>query len=111
MPCIISHHPPPPAGGARWLQGLSLPANIGDVDSALFHSQYTKYRAAVAGSGSGSGSGSGGDWHNVSLTLDTSEVRGYQFWARAQLGWPQLVGRRRLRFGVTQVGYDTWIDR
>ena len=71
------------------------------MDSALFHSQYTKYRAAVAGPGSAAVPG---DWHNVSLTLDTSEVRGFQFWARVQLGWPQLVARRRLRFGVTQVG-------
>ena len=104
LPFSLSDPPPLlaccPAGGARWLQGLSLPANIGDVDSALFHSQYTKYRAAVSGSGSDSGSG---EWHNISVTLDTSEVRGFQFWARAQLGWPQLVARRRLRFGVTQV--------
>ncbi|XP_043192988.1 transmembrane protein 131-like [Amphibalanus amphitrite] len=96
--------------GTRWLQGLSLPANIGDVDSELFHSQYDKYRAMAGGSGSGSGSGSGGEWHNISVTLDTSEVRGYQFWARAQLGWPQLIGRRRLRFGVTQVGNVTVRD-
>ncbi|XP_037086689.1 transmembrane protein 131-like [Pollicipes pollicipes] len=99
--------------GAKWLQGLSLPANIGDVDSALFHSQYTKYRSAVSGGGGGGSSSSGsggGDWHNVSLTLDTSEVHGHQFWARAQLCWPQLVGRRRLRFGVTQVGNVTVRD-
>lgn len=66
---------------------------MGDLDSALFHAQHTKYLVAAGG----------GRWHNLSLRLDTTEVRGHRLRARAQLVWPQLLNRRRLRFGVTQV--------
>lgn len=41
---------------------------------------------------------------NVTLQLDTNQVRGFLFPAQAHLQWPSLVKKHKIRFPLTQIG-------
>ncbi len=41
---------------------------------------------------------------NVTLQLDTNQVRGFLFPAQAHLHWPSITRKCRVRFPLTQIG-------
>lgn len=89
----------PPTGkfGHPWYLGLALPVNLGDMDLAVVHSLWSRMREAALPH----------SMFNVTLRLDTSEVRGFLFTARAALSWPVLATTPATRFPLTQLGNTT----
>ena len=67
--------------GREWLQGLSLPPSLADSDSAVAHTLHKRGLKALQPS----------SYFNITLNLDTSQVRGFLFSARATLVWPRVV--------------------
>ena len=82
--------------GKEWQKGLSLPSKISESDYAISHTLSNRLKAASAPSSS----------FNITLNLDTNQVRGFLFKARAKLTWPQIApaNLHRLNFFLTQVG-------
>jgi len=80
--------------GHPWYLGLALPLNLGEMDLAVVHSLWSRMRAVIHPN----------SMFNVSLRLDTSEVRGFLFTARAALSWPLLSSQSSLAFPLTQLG-------
>ena len=80
--------------GHPWYLGLALPLNLGDMDLAVVHSLWSRMRANAQPN----------SMFNVSLRLDTSEVRGFLFTARAALSWPLLSAQSSVAFPLTQLG-------
>ena len=80
--------------GHPWYLGLALPLNLGDMDLAVVHSLWSRMRAYAQPN----------SMFNVSLRLDTSEVRGFLFTARAALSWPLLSAHSSVAFPLTQLG-------
>jgi len=80
--------------GHPWYLGLALPLNLGDMDLAVVHSLWARMRAAAHPN----------SMFNVTLRLDTTEVRGFLFTARAALSWPLLTSQSILSFPLTQLG-------
>merc|ERR1719419_522582 len=60
--------------GHPWYLGLALPLNLGDMDLAVVHSLWSRMRAAAYPN----------SMFNVTLRLDTSEVRGFLFFLLGQ---------------------------
>jgi len=89
----------PPSGkfGHPWYLGLALPLNLGDMDLAVVHSLWSRMRATALPH----------SMFNVTLRLDTSEVRGFLFTARAALSWPVLSASPVVTFPLTQLGNTT----
>ena len=67
--------------GREWLQGLSLPPSLADSDVAIAHTLHKRGLKALQPS----------SYFNITLNLDTSQVRGFLFSARAALVWPRVV--------------------
>ena len=86
--------------GHPWYLGLALPLNLGDMDLAVVHSLWSRMRAAAHPN----------SMFNVSLRLDTTEVRGFLFTARAALSWPLLSSDSSLSFPLTQLGNSSRQD-
>ena len=82
--------------GKEWLQGLSLGLSVSENDVGLVSSLWNRLRTAVSPSSS----------FNITLNLDTNQVRGFLFKARARLVWPKMTPAtlERLVFPLTQVG-------
>ncbi|XP_034937146.1 transmembrane protein 131 [Chelonus insularis] len=89
--------------GNQWLNTMSLPSHTRDSDLNLLSSRYTKYLNST---------GSGGMWDNITMRLDTTEVRGHQFHINIKPYWPSLVlnmnekhkNKSTFTFSLTQVG-------
>ncbi|UYV60222.1 TMEM131, partial [Cordylochernes scorpioides] len=77
--------------GHQWLLGMSLPPDIGDIDAQHFSTLYTRWERTQRSM-------------NLTLQLDTSEIRGFMLRARASLHWPRLTSKCSLRFPLTQIG-------
>ena len=88
--------------GHPWYLGLALPLNLGDMDLAIVHALWSRMKAVALPQAV----------FNVTLRLDTTEVRGCLFGARAALSWPILsVGVEPIvRFPLTQLGNATRRD-
>ena len=86
--------------GHPWYLGLALPLNLGDMDLAVVHSLWTRMRAAAYPN----------SMFNVTLRLDTSEVRGFLFSARAALSWPVLAAAPTIQFPLTQLGNSSRME-
>ena len=41
---------------------------------------------------------------NVTIQLDTNQVRGFLFPAQAHLHWPSLIKKQKIKFPLTQIG-------
>ncbi|XP_046666012.1 transmembrane protein 131 homolog [Homalodisca vitripennis] len=80
-------------GATRWQDTLELPAHCPDYDLSLLAARYDHYRNLSS------------RLLNLSLRLDTTEVREHMFGARVKLSWPRLA--RDLVFPLTQVGNTT----
>ena len=83
--------------GRPWYLGLAMPLNLGEMDLAVVHNLWSKMKAASNQNAI----------FNVTLKLDTSEVRGFLFSARASLSWPMLSSSREIKFPLTQLGNFT----
>ena len=83
--------------GRPWYLGLAMPLNLGEMDLAVVHSLWNKMKAVSSPS----------SIFNVSLKLDTSEVRGFLFSVRASLSWPVLSSSSNIKFPLTQLGNST----
>ena len=83
--------------GRPWYLGLAMPLNLGEMDLAVVHNLWSKMKIASNQNAI----------FNVTLKLDTSEVRGFLFSARASLSWPMLSNSQEIRFPLTQLGNST----
>ena len=80
----------------NFLPGLSLGSSTSETDVGLITNLWSRLRSAVSPSSS----------FNITLNLDTNQVRGFLFKARARLVWPKMTpaALERLVFPLTQVG-------
>ena len=80
--------------GKEWYQGLTLHSSMGDADVSIVHTLWNRLKAAVTPTSS----------FNITLNLDTNQVRGFLFKARAKLVWPRITPPiDRLEFPLTQI--------
>jgi hypothetical protein len=86
--------------GHPWYLGLALPLNLVDMDLAIVHALWSRLKAVAFPQ----------SVFNVTLLLDTTEVRGFLFGARAGLSWPILSVEPLVRFPLTQLGNATRRD-
>ena len=75
---------------------MSLGSSTSETDVGLITNLWSRLRSAVSPSSS----------FNITLNLDTNQVRGFLFKARARLVWPKMTpaALERLVFPLTQVG-------
>lgn len=91
---------------AQWLRICSLSKYISDLDSHLVNLFYTRYLNST--------SNGTRKWQNITLRLDTSEVRGHIFKSRVKMSWPSLIvdqngeNKSVVNFPLTQVGNVTF---
>ena len=87
--------------GREFQKGMTLPQDLADSDYAVTHTLISRH-TFLAGSTPTS-------QFNITLNLDTNQVRGFLFKARARLKWPRVAPTvDRLIFPLTQVGnYST----
>jgi hypothetical protein len=92
--CYISLPTHIPAGHT-WLLGSTLDHEVTDTDQYL----YARFRQKWVELGTSQLS-----TINVTVQLDTNKVRGFLFPAQAQLFWPSLTRRAKVKFPLTQIG-------
>jgi hypothetical protein len=94
------------AAGSQWLHTLGLPIHTQDIDLTLLNTRHNRYLALTDGTLSA--------WQNLTLRLDTTEVRGHLFQAKVRLTWPKLVSSSKtdnascITFPLTQIGNTTY---
>ncbi len=66
--------------GHPWYLGLALPLNLGEMDLSTVLILWSRMRMATVTHSQ----------FNVTLRLDTNEVKGFHFNAKAALSWPIL---------------------
>ncbi|PNF21398.1 hypothetical protein B7P43_G15334 [Cryptotermes secundus] len=92
--------------GSQWLHTLGLPIHTQDMDLTLLNTRHNRYLALTDGALSA--------WQNLTLRLDTTEVRGHLFQAKVRLTWPKLVSSTQagnascITFPLTQIGNTTY---
>ncbi|XP_043267121.1 transmembrane protein 131 [Venturia canescens] len=94
------------SAGNQWLNTMSLPSHTRDSDLNLLNARYTRYLNATGGSSS---------WDNITMRLDTTEVRGHKFFVNIKLYWPSLIvgsssmkNKSLFTFPLTQVGNTSY---
>ncbi|XP_023015828.2 transmembrane protein 131 isoform X1 [Leptinotarsa decemlineata] len=93
---------------AQWLKTFSLPKFVSDFDLHLVNVFYNRYLNLTSNGMK--------KWQNITLRLDTSEVRGHIFKTRVKLSWPSLIveqnseNRSVFMFPLTQVGNFTYLN-
>ncbi|XP_050456850.1 transmembrane protein 131 isoform X2 [Cataglyphis hispanica] len=84
--------------GNQWLNTMSLPSHIRDSDLNLLNTRYARFVNSTAY----------GSWENITMRLDTTEVRGHRFYVNIKPYWPSLLvgikNKSVLMFPLTQVG-------
>jgi hypothetical protein len=94
------------SGGSQWLDKLGLPIHAQDADLTLLNVRHNRYLALTNGARSA--------WRNLTLRLETTEVRSHLFQARVRLIWPKLVFAHQvgntssIPFPLTQIGNTTY---
>ncbi|XP_046566823.1 transmembrane protein 131-like, partial [Haliotis rubra] len=81
--------------GHQWLLGLSLDKEVADTDQYLYTRLQQKWEELEL---------SEENTANVTIELDTNQVRGFLFSAQAHLHWPSLVRKCKIKFPLTQIG-------
>ncbi|XP_066999356.2 transmembrane protein 131 [Anabrus simplex] len=98
---------PNSTAGNQWLQNLGLPTHTKESDLSLFNVRYNRYSSMTRDAAAR---------QNLTLRMDTTEVRDHQFQARVHLTWPKLAtnlpsgNRSVLGFPLTQIGNTTYRD-
>lgn len=91
---------------AQWLKTFALTKFVSEFDLHLVNVFYNRYMNLTSNGVK--------KWQNLTLRLDTSEVRGHIFKTRVKMSWPSLVtdtnseNRSFLTFPLTQVGNVTY---
>lgn len=92
-------------GSASWLRTLPITKQVLDYDLQLVKTLYNRYlNFTKRGSN---------PWTNISLRLDTSEIKGYFFQSKVKYIWPSLISdslllnNSTLEFPLAQVGNTT----
>ncbi|GFS24444.1 transmembrane protein 131-like isoform X4, partial [Elysia marginata] len=81
--------------GHQWLLGMSLDKDVADTDQYLYTKFYQKWEKLE---------NSQQNMANVTIELDTTQVRGFLFSAQAHLQWPILVRKAKIKYPLTQIG-------
>lgn len=84
---------------------MSLPSHTHDIDLNLLTTRYMRLINSTEE----------GLWDNITMRLDTNEVRGYKFYINIKPHWPSLLtssgntnkNKSILMFPLTQVGYTS----
>ncbi|XP_026827483.1 transmembrane protein 131 isoform X2 [Ooceraea biroi] len=91
--------------GSQWLNTMSLPSHTRDSDLNLLNARYMRFVNSTTG----------GSWDNVTMRLDTTEVRGHKFYVNIKPFWPSLLAgsgniknKSVLMFPLTQVGNTSY---
>nr|XP_022906700.1 transmembrane protein 131 [Onthophagus taurus] len=86
----------------EWLRTFSLPKSSAEFDINLVNTFYNRYLNFS--------SNKHHRWQNITMRLDTSEVKGHVFHSRVHMTWPSLISnsetptRSICQFPLTQVG-------
>ncbi|KAK0064719.1 transmembrane protein 131 [Biomphalaria pfeifferi] len=81
--------------GHQWLLGMVLDKDVADTDQYLYTKLQQKWeklehlQQSIA---------------NVTIELDTNQVRGFLFSAQAHLQWPSLIRKSKIKYPLTQIG-------
>ncbi|XP_015599442.1 transmembrane protein 131 isoform X2 [Cephus cinctus] len=93
------------SAGSQWLNTINLPSHTRDSDLNLLNTRYSRYLNSTGG----------GSWDNITMRLDTTEVRGHKFFVNIKPYWPSLLGnsgnsknRSLVMFPLTQVGNTSY---
>ncbi|RUS80317.1 hypothetical protein EGW08_011918, partial [Elysia chlorotica] len=81
--------------GHQWLLGMSLDKDVADTDQYLYTKFYQKWEKLE---------NLQQNMANVTIELDTTQVRGFLFSAQAHLQWPILVRKNKIKYPLTQIG-------
>uniref|UniRef100_A0A0C9S2V7 TMEM131 protein n=1 Tax=Fopius arisanus TaxID=64838 RepID=A0A0C9S2V7_9HYME len=65
--------------GNQWLNTMNLPSHTRDSDVNLLNARYSRYLNISS------------SWDNITMRLDTTEVRGHKFFVNIKPYWPSLV--------------------
>ncbi|XP_055926563.1 transmembrane protein 131-like isoform X3 [Argiope bruennichi] len=87
--------------GHQWLLGMALPPDVGEMDGELFRTLSKRWHSLIDLEEKTT---------NITLRIDTTEVRGYLLKAHASLHWPRMFSRYKLKFPITQIGNHTVKD-
>ncbi|KAG5882529.1 hypothetical protein JTB14_038140 [Gonioctena quinquepunctata] len=93
---------------AQWLKTFSLSKFVSEFDLHLVNIFYNRYLNITSNGKK--------KWQNITLRLDTSEVRGHIFKTRVKLSWPSLILEQNAEnqsvfmFPLTQVGNETYLN-
>ncbi|XP_054721293.1 transmembrane protein 131-like [Uloborus diversus] len=87
--------------GHQWLMGMALPPDVAETDKELFRTLCKRWHSLIDLEEKTT---------NITLRIDTTEVRGYFLKIHASLQWPRLFSKYRLKFPVTQIGNRTVKD-
>ncbi|XP_052077045.1 transmembrane protein 131-like isoform X3 [Mytilus californianus] len=98
--CYVGLQTNTPAG-QQWLSGLGLDKEVADTDQYLFTRLQQKWDKLEK---------SEQNTANVTIEIDTSEVRGFLFSAQSHLHWPSLFRKHKIKFPLTQIGNTSVSD-
>ncbi|KAK4886769.1 hypothetical protein RN001_003040 [Aquatica leii] len=90
----------------RWFETLSLPHITPELDLELVNAFYNRYLNQTSNGLK--------KWQNLTMRLDTSEVKWHLFKTRVKMSWPSLVVQEQLsngsvfKFPLTQIGNTSY---
>ncbi|KAL3266704.1 hypothetical protein HHI36_010866 [Cryptolaemus montrouzieri] len=89
----------------QWLKTLILPKSVVNFDLNLFNTFYNRFLNIT--------SNGMRKWQNLTLRLDTSEVRSHMFKTRVKMSWPSLIqdnpdNKSIISFPLTQIGRTSY---
>ncbi|KYN22775.1 hypothetical protein ALC57_04555 [Trachymyrmex cornetzi] len=91
--------------GNQWLNTMSLPSHTRDSDLNFLNTRYVRFINSTAD----------GSWENITMRLDTTEVRSHRFYVNIKPYWPSLLAgsssiknKSVLMFPLTQVGNTSY---
>ncbi|XP_070516268.1 transmembrane protein 131 isoform X3 [Cardiocondyla obscurior] len=89
----------------QWLNTMSLPSHTRDSDLNFLNTRHVRFINSTAD----------GSWENITMRLDTTEVRGHRFYVNIKPYWPSLLAsssfiknKSVLTFPLTQVGNTSY---
>ncbi|CAI5445378.1 unnamed protein product [Caenorhabditis angaria] len=87
--------------GQWFVHGLTLPANLAEIDAYLYKKQRAKYDNLVK---------SGRHLVNTTVILDTDKAKNIKVKTSAELVWPRLLTRNSIHFPLTALGNFTIVN-
>ncbi|VDP32189.1 unnamed protein product [Heligmosomoides polygyrus] len=87
--------------GQWFVHGLTLPANLAEVDSYLYKKQRARFDNLVK---------SGKHRVNTTVIIDTDRAKHMQIESTAEMVWPRLLTRNSVHFPLTALGNFTIVN-